>query len=181
MMTLQQQNTQSPLLQLSKPKDLSHGMKIYSTSQQLTFKILEVQTPFGPSVFNGTGEEERQSLVLSISPEDHKALSALETNLRQQLQAQFPDLDSRWTSCLKDATDKFAPTLRCKINLKGARVCKFLDGTGASTSPPESWRRLPTNVVIRIAGVYIQARGAGLLVEVTHLQYEPQLPENPFA
>ena len=180
MMTLQQ-NTQSPLLQLSKPKDLSHGMKIYSTTEQLTFKIMEVQTPFGPSVFNGTGEEERQSLVLSISPEDHKALSALETNLRQQLQAQFPDLDSRWTSCLKDATDKFAPTLRCKINLKGARVCKFLDGSGAPASPPESWRRLSANVVIRIGGAYIQARGAGLLVEVTHLQYEPQPPENPFA
>jgi hypothetical protein len=180
MMTLQQ-NAQSPLLQLGKPKDLSHGMKIYSTTEQLTFKIMDVQTPFGPSVFNGTGDEERQSLVLSVSPDDHKALSALETSLRQQLQAQFPDLDSRWTSCLKDATDKFAPTLRCKINLKGARVCKFLDGAGAPASPPESWRRLQANVVIRIGGAYLQARGAGLLVEATHLQYEPQLPENPFA
>ena len=180
MQTLQQ-ITLSPTLNLNKPKDLSHGMKIYSTTEQLAFKIMDVQIPFGPSVFNCTGAEERQSLVLSISPEEYRALSSLETDLRQQLQAQFPDIDSRWTSCLKDATDKFSPTMRGKINLKGARVCKFLDGAGVPTCPPESWRRLSANVVIRIGGAYLQARGAGLLVEVTHLQYEPQPPENPFA
>jgi hypothetical protein len=180
MMTLQQ-NSIEPLLQLSKPKDLSHGMKIYSTDEQLTFKIMDVSTPFGPSVFGGTGDEERQSLVLSISGEDHRRMRALEESLRIQLQTQYPDIDARWNTCLKDATDKFAATLRTKINLKGARACKFIDATGAPTSAPESWRRLQAHVVIRIGGAYLQARGAGLLVEVTHLQYQPLLPENPFA
>ena len=174
-------NDQSPLLQLSKPKELSHGMKIYPTVEQLTIKLMDAQIPFGPSVFNGTGDEERQSLVLSISEEDHKRLQTLETDLRTQLQAQCPDIENRWASSLKDATEKWPANLRAKVNLKGDRICKFLDASGTPTSPPDSWRRLKANVVIRIGGVYLQTRGAGLLIEVSHLQYEPQIPENPFA
>ena len=180
MMTLKQ-NNQSPLLQLSKPKELSHGMKIYPTQDAFSFKIMEVSVPFAPSCFNGTGKEERQGIVLTISQEDHQQVRSLEADLYLQLQAQYPDIDKRWTSCLKDATDKYAPTLRAKINMSGARACKFLDAAGDSTTPPDNWRRLQANAIIRIGGAYLQSRGAGLLVEVTHLQYEQQLPENPFA
>ena len=179
MMTVQQAT--APLLQLSKPKELSHGMKILPTSEQLCFKLMGVQVPFGPSVFNGTGDEERQSLVLSITPEDCQAFREIETALRKQVEKQFPNAESKWSSCLKDATDKYAATIRTKINLKGPRACRFMDASGAESAPPESWRKLEANAVIRIGGAYLQARGAGLLVEVTHLQFEPQLPENPFA
>ena len=179
-MTLKQID-QSPLLQLNKPKELSHGMKIFPTQGQFSFKIMEVQTPFAPSVFNGTGEEERQNLLFSISEEDHQQIKSLEADIYLQLQDQCPDIATRWTSCLKDATDKWPATLRVKINLKGTRSCKFLNAAGDTTSPPELWRRLTANAIIRIGGAYLQARGAGLLVEVSHLQYEPQLPENPFA
>ena len=180
MMTLKK-NNQSPLLQLSKPKELSHGMKIYPTQDAFSFKIMEVQTPFGPSVFNGTGEEERQNLLFSISEEDQQQIKSLEADIYLQLQDKCPDIASRWTSCLKDATDKWPATLRTKINLKGTRTCKFLGAIGDTTPPPESWRLLSTNAVIRIGGAYLQARGAGLLVEVTHLQYAAQPPMNPFA
>ena len=179
-MTLKQID-QSPLLQLSKPKELSHGMKIYSTQQQFNFKLLEVSVPFAPSCFNGTGQEERQGIVLSISPEDHQQAKSLEADLFLQIQTLCPDLDKRWTSCLKDATDKYAPTLRAKINMSGPRVCKFLNAAGDPTPPPDSWRLLQVNAIIRIGGVYLQTRGAGLLVEVTHLQFSAEPPANPFA
>ena len=180
MMTLKQID-QSPLLQLDKPKELSHGMKIYPTQGQFSFKIMEVQTPFEPSVFNGTGLEERQNLLFSISADDYQQLKSLEADIYLQLQDKCPDIATRWTSCLKDATDKWPATLRTKINMKGTRACKFLGAIGDPTMPPESWRMLSTNAVIRIGGVYLQARGAGLLVEVTHLQYAAQPPMNPFA
>ena len=45
---------------------------------------------------------------------------------------------------------------------------------------PEDWRQLPVNVCIAIRGVYLQKTCAGLLIDVTHLQYAPRKRFSPF-
>ena len=172
----------APLLQLTKPKELSHGMKIYRSDDVFSIK-LDVTIPFGPSVFNGTGDEERMSLLLSISKEIFKSFKMISDDFKAQLTELHPYLDSKWTDSTKEATEKYDSNLRVKINVKGDKACKYYDLEGSSTDSPKTWKGLKATVVIRIGGGYIQPRGAGLLLDVTHLRYDPnqQSEANPFA
>ena len=179
-----QEIEQAPLIELSKPKELSHGMKIHKVQSDGPFSFkLSASTPFAPSVFQGTGQEERQGIVLSISPEVYDQLTSFSDSFKAQLSEKYPDIAQKWTSCLKAATDKYAAQLKAKINLKGDKACKFFSPEGLSIKTPETWRRLEVTAVVRIGGIYVQSKGAGMLLEVTHLQYDPhaQQEQNPFA
>ena len=172
------------LLQVSKPKTLTHGMKVYSTEEPLSFKLEGVTTPFGPSVFNGTGEEARQSLVFSIPEDVHNRLKNLEDDFKTQLTVMRPNIDSVWFSSLKPSTGNYEPTFRAKINVKGDRVCKFYGPDNEIASAPENWRGCEMDVVVRVGGAYTQQRGAGALFEVTHARCGPNQvgkSQNPFA
>ena len=172
----------SPLLE-TKPKDLSHGMRIYRIqSAPLSFKV-SATIPFPPSAFGGTGEEERQGIVLSIPDEVYERIHNLGEGLKAQLSETHPDIASKWSSPLKAATEKYAANLRAKINVKGDKACQFYDMDASPTKAPERWRGLEVNAVIRLGGVYVQSRGAGMLLDVTHLQYDPAAnsAQNPFA
>ena len=179
-----QEITQTPFLQLNKPKLLSHGMKIYNVPYEggaFVFKLHGITTPFTPSVFNGTGEETRQSVVFSIPEDVFKILNGFEDDFKAQLSTEYPKVAETWHSSLKPA-DKYAATFRAKINLSGDKACKFFTTEQEPTSTPSNWRGFEVNAVIRIGGVYTQSRGAGMLCEVTHLQYDqPQEQSNPFA
>ena len=51
-------------------------------------------------------------------------------------------------------------------------------------SKPKNWRQLKVNAVISISGVYVSKNNAGLLIKLTHLQFDPQheTPRvNPFS
>ena len=180
-----QEITQTPLLQLNKPKLLTHGMKIYNAPYEggaFTFKLNGITTPFAPSVFNGTGEETRQSVVFSIPEDVYKLLRSFEDGFKAQLSAsECPKVEEMWHSSLKPS-EKYAATFRAKINLSGDKACTFFTTEQEATKAPSNWRGLEVNAVIRIGGVYTQARGVGMLCEVTHLQYEQsQEQSNPFA
>ena len=180
-----QEITQTPLLQLNKPKLLSHGMKIYNAPCEagaFTFKINGITTPFAPSVFNGTGEETRQSVVFSIPDEVYQLLRSFEDDFKAQLStSECPKVEEMWHSSLKPA-EKYAATFKAKINLSGDKACTFFTMDQEPAKAPSNWRGLEVNAVLRIGGVYAQARGVGMLCEVTHLQYEQaQETSNPFA
>ena len=97
-----QEITQTPLLQPNKPKLLSHGMKIYNAPCEagaFTFKINGITTPFAPSVFNGTGEETRQSVVFSIPDEVYQLLRSFEDDFKAQLStSECPKVEEMWHS-----------------------------------------------------------------------------------
>ena len=177
------QEVTAPLLELTKPKELSHGMKIYRVQSEgpFSFKV-SASIPFTPGVFQGTGDEERQGIVLSIPQDAYDSIAHLSENFQQQLDAKHPGIAQKWTSSLKQS-DKYAPTLRAKINLKGDRECKFYDMSGQPAKAPAEWRKLEVTAVLRLGGVYVQSKGAGLLLDVTHLQYDPAQNQgaNPFA
>jgi len=152
-----QEITQTPLLQLNKPKLLSHGMKIYNAPCEagaFTFKINGITTPFAPSVFNGTGEETRQSVVFSIPDEVYQVLRSFEDDSKAQLSAsECPKVEEMWHGSLKPA-EKYAATFKAKVNLSGESVHLLHDGsrTGESTEQLErsgSERSAPNRRSIR--------------------------------
>ena len=176
--------SQAPNLDTTKPKDLSHGMKVYRVNSDGPFSFtVKVTIPFEPSVFQGTGEESRKGIVLSIDDASFQRLQGIDKQLMKDLTAAYPDIASRWHSPLKEATEKYPAQLKAKINIKGDKICKCFNPEGKPLDLPKQWRRLEASAVIRVGGVYIQARNAGLLLDVTHLQYDPNqdLEENPFA
>ena len=180
-----QEIEQAPLIELSKPKELAHGMKVYRVQSDGPFSFkLSATIPFAPSVFQGTGAEERQGIVLSISPAVYDQLTSFSDSFKAQLTETYPDIAQKWTSSLKAATDKYQPQLKAKINLKGDRVCKYFSPEGLAIKAPANWRRLDVTAVVRVGGIYVQSRGAGMLLEISHLQYDPHaadLAANPFA
>lgn len=167
-----------PLLALTKPKELARGMKAYGLAAPTSFK-LSAAVAFAPSVFGGTGEEERQSIVLSIASEDYGKLDDWFGAQRTTISVLHPA--AQWHSPLKPA-DKFPATLKAKINVKGPKACQCFDLAGQSAPFPARWQGLQVTAVIRLGGAYAQAMGAGPFVELTHLQYDPtEGASNPFA
>ena len=134
-----QEITQTPLLQLNKPKLLTHGMKIYNAPYEggaFTFKLNGITTPFAPSVFNGTGEETRQSVVFSIPEDVYKLLRSFEDGFKAQLSAsECPKVEEMWYSSFKPA-EKYAATFRAKINLSGDKSCAFFTTNSSNNCEP---------------------------------------------
>jgi hypothetical protein len=128
---------------------------------------------YEPSVYNGTGDEERKNIVFEISPEIEHALAKLEETIRQSMEEQVSNINSVWSSVIKPATDFHGPTAKAKIRISGEQVCKFYDESNAATEPPLAFKSMDAKVVLRIQGVYVQKQAAGLLMTVTHMQNRP--------
>ena len=182
-----QEIQEAPIIELNKPKELSHGMKIHRVSAaeggQLCFKLMSVRIPFAPSVFQGKGDEARKGITINLSSPDYARLEMISRDLRKQLEEICPDIEKNWSSFLKPAHDGYSSQLKAKINLKGDNCCKFFDSKGNVVSEPTNWRKMgECNVALRVGGIYHQSKNTGLLLEVTHIQYDPQAQEeqNPF-
>jgi hypothetical protein len=128
---------------------------------------------YEPSVYNGTGEEERKNIVLELTPEIEQVLATMEDTIRQTLDENIPNIDAIWVSSLKPETSNLGPTVKAKINVSGKQPCKFFDENNAATEPPLAFKSLDAKVVLRIQGVYVQKQAAGLLMTVTHMQNRP--------
>lgn len=129
---------------------------------------------YEPSVYNGTGDEQRKNIVFEISPEIEHALAALEDTLRQLMEERVSNIDSIWCSAIKPATDFNGPTMKAKIRVSGEQVCKFFDENNMTRETPEVFKALDAKVVLCIQGIYVQKQAAGLLMTVTHMQTRPK-------
>ena len=124
------------------------------------------------------------NIVFNVPEHVHNRLKVLEEDFMTQLSAMRPNINTIWHSSQKPATEKYAPTFRAKINVKGDRTCKFYTADNETTSAPENWRGCEMNAVVRVGGAYTQQRGAGTLFEVSHIQYDVNqagASQNPFA
>lgn len=128
---------------------------------------------YEPSVYNGTGQEERKNIVLELTPEMEQVLATMEDTIRQTLDEKVPNIEAIWVSSLKPASGFSGPTVKAKINVSGKQPCKFFDENNAATEPPSAFKPLDAKVVLRIQGVYVQKQAAGLLMTVTHMQNRP--------
>ena len=82
---------------------------------------------YEPSVYNGTGEEERKNIVLELTPEIEQALAAMEDTIRQTLDEKIPNIEAIWVSSFKPSAGFGGPIMKAKINVPGEQMCKFFD------------------------------------------------------
>ena len=128
---------------------------------------------YEPSVYNGTGQEERKNIVLEVTSEIEQALATMEDAIRQALDEKIPNINAIWVSSLKPESSHIGPTVRAKINVSGKQSCKFFGEANAATELPSAFKSLDAQVVLHIQGVYVQKQAAGLLMTVTHMQNRP--------
>ena len=167
--------------ELSEPKTVK-ALKILNLTHAGVTPItrladgISLTVPFAPSSFGGS---ERKGCLVTINEELADYLTQLEGLAKARLAETAPKIDSIWTTAIR-RDDHFPPSLRCKINTTGLHMVSFYREDGELASEPEDWRQLPVNVCIVIRGVYLQKTCAGLLIDVTHLQYAPRKRFSPF-
>ena len=168
---------------LSEPKTVK-AMKIANLTHAGVTPItrlaegINLTIPFAPTTFGG-GTTERKGCLVSINDKLADYLTQLEVLARAQLTETTPNIDNIWTTAVRrDA--HFPPSLRCKINTSGLHMASFYKEDGELAPEPGDWRQLPVNLYVLIRGVYLQKTCAGLLIDVTHLQYAPHKRFSPF-
>ena len=128
-------------LSTTEPKEGKLGMKFCNLTDDNGPHCFKVESPkiiFEPSVYNGTGEEERKNIVMAITEEAAKEIEELE-NTRIRVGA----APEKWNSCVKGLN---GPQLKAKINMSGQRQCEFAGHNGAKVALPtcaEGRRRRP--------------------------------------
>lgn len=164
-------------LSLTTPRDGFAGMAfrgILLNGQPIRIKLADnmesITLPFAPSVFKGIGDEPRKGIVFSVTPQVVEAMAELEDSCRQMLEDSNPKVQALWCGCIKPG-DRYASTLKAKINVSGPKSATFYNVAGEAVPPPVEWQRLPVNAVIEVRGCYIQRQSIGLMLEVTDLQY----------
>ena len=130
---------------------------------------IELRIPFAPSCFGGA-DGDRKGCIIAIPQETADVIIELEEFVINALKESTPNIMQIWTSSVKPS-EKYPPSLRCKINTGGTRKVKYFNEDLQPCSEPNNWQQLPVNVCIAIRGVYIQKNNAGLLLDITHLQY----------
>ena len=57
----------------------------------------QVSTPWAPSVFNGTGNEPRQTMTFSVPDEIRQQMELIEDAVRDCLKQHVPSVDAIWS------------------------------------------------------------------------------------
>ena len=141
--------------------------------------LQSAKIPFEPSCFGGAAGD-RKGCLMSIPQESADAFISMEEWAMQQLDVQVPNIKEIWVSSVRPS-EKWPPTLRCKINVAGSKTVKYYNGNSERCDAPTDWRQLPVNAIIAIRGVFIQKGYAGMLLDITHLQYVDEADDDaPF-
>ena len=121
-----------------------------------------------PSVFNGTGAEERKSILIATPFYQIENLRLIEAWVRNQLRSAYPDIDQIWNSPIK-ITDNYPPSIRAKIWVGGFNPCKFYDENNQPCETPTDIAGLQVVPIIML-NAFVQSNIAGLLIETVALK-----------
>ena len=143
---------------------------------------------FEPSAYGGTGAEVRVGMVLHLNEEQLDQIRQSEEKLRGQLEGtQGQPASARWQSSIKESDGQYEAKFRPKVNKDRVKILSedFEAATGSVAAAwsawPSSWRGRTIDAVVRIGGTYCQSKSCGPLWEVTHVHFQPEVGENPFA
>ena len=128
---------------------------------------------FEPSVYNGTGQEERKNIVFGVPPTIEEGLAIMEDAILQALSETHPNIHALWVSSVKPANGDHEASLKAKINVAGKQQCRFFDENNEPIEAPSVFRPLEAQIVLQVRGVYIQKTAAGLMLSVSHMQTRP--------
>ena len=161
----------------------SHGIKIHNLkrdSKPISIKLKEGTIPFAPSVYGGQSSDDvKQTLSITLSEYEYTQIQSLMDKIIDQLSEEYPNVKDKWCSSLKQATDKYAPMLKSQIFVNN---CHYFNKANKEIQKPTIWRQLKANAVVNISGCYIGKNNAGILIRLTHLQFDPDIAPtwNPF-
>ena len=127
-----------------------------------------VTTPWAPSVFNGTGNEPRQTITFTVPDEIRQQMELIEEAVRGCLKQHLPGIDAIWSSSPKPP-GKHPSILRAKIVVSGDKACPCFNAAGEPVPLPTDWVGLPALPIIAVKSVYLQTGMAGLVLEVVSL------------
>ena len=136
--------------------------------------VLSSRSPLAPSCFGGV-EGDRTGCLVTIPQELADYVLGLEDCVKDLIAATISNIADIWVSSIR-TNDNFPPSLRCKINT--LKVTYFNEETEPCKEPTD-WHQLSVNVCVAMRGAYIQKSCAGLLIDVSHLQYS-QSTTSPF-
>ena len=128
----------------------------------------QVQTPWAPSVFNGTGNEPRQTITFSVPDEIRQQVELIEEAVRECLKQHISGIDAIWSSSTKPP-GKHPSILRAKIVVSGDKICPCFNAAGEPVPLPTDWVNLPVLPMIAVKSVYLQKGMVGLVLEVVSL------------
>ena len=153
---------QSKVCQLAQVQHAGHATYIQATtSDDMTTWVL-----CNPSVYGGTGQEDRKGILFGTSPEVIEDLRKVETWAYSQMRDLQPNLDVIWKSVVRDTE---IPSFKAKIWVSGKAPCQCVDVNGDPVPTPENWGGLLVAPIFSI-GVYRQPDAAGIILEVAGLK-----------
>ena len=144
------------------------GQPIYV---QLTSQSDPLSTPFGAITFNNEAST-RLSIDFRCTPElqsflervDSWACGYLADNSERLFKGKVPE----YRPCLSKRGD-YTPTLRCKINTTGQRVCRFWNDKYEKITMPEDLKTCGLVPRVQVKSLYIMGREVGLVIDCTDL------------
>lgn len=116
---------------------------------------------FEPSCFNGTGEEERVPISLSIDAEMATAVQTMEAQIREKLRPTVPNLDAIWYSAAKNGN-----SLKAKVRVKGDGAVRCYNSKKEPVPIPERWRGLAIVPILECKAIFVQRAAAGLVLDL---------------
>ena len=125
------------------------------------------RVPWKPSVYQGTGQEQRLNIQFEVSEKQREVVEEIEDIVRTQF-----SFKGTWNSALKQKDGVWL--LKAKLNLSSAKKTVI---SGAEELP-QDWPRF-VNASIRIQTVYCQKGAMGLILETEALDFMPA-HESPF-
>ena len=128
---------------------------------------------FEPSVYNGTGNEERKNIVFGVSPTIEEGLAIMEDAILQALSETHPNIHALWISSFKAANGDHEASLKANIYVAVNQPCRFFDESNQPTAAPSEFRPLEAQIVLQVRGVYIQNTVAGIMRSASHMQTRP--------
>ena len=114
-----------------------------------------------PSVFNGTGEEDRKSILIAASSQQ---IEHIEYWVKSKIYNAYPDIGRMWHSVVRPG-DCYPPSFRAKVWTGGYNPCKVYDENGKACTLPPQCAGLEIVPIIMV-NAYVQQNQAGLLLEV---------------
>jgi len=119
-----------------------------------------------PSVYGGTGQEERKGILFGTSAEVIDDLRKLEAWTYIQMRDLQPNVDVIWKTAIR-ATE--TPSFKAKIWVSGKAPCQCVDANGDPIPTPEEWGGLLVAPIFSVTA-YRQPDAAGLLLEAVGIK-----------
>ena len=119
-----------------------------------------------PSVYGGTGQEERKGILFGTAPDVIVHLQELEAWAYSQTRNLQPNMDVIWKSVVRSTETEF---FKAKIWTGGNSPCQYVDVSGRRIEAPEKWGGLIVVPILSVSA-YCQPTAAGLMLEALGLK-----------